>query len=148
LRQQVRKDVLLGLESGLVLAGYAVATDPYFATFNRDAASRSQALTPPFAVRILYDGAPRRSWPAWGVMTLVCWTAWRPVGRPSGPPSAMFWIGIVAVALAFGRAHLPFLLGLAGDPSYGCRCWLWWSTSWLAWCPGGCSGVQALNPGS
>jgi len=116
LRRQVTKAVWAGLGIGLLLAGYAVATEPYYATLDPDATSRLQALTPPFAVRILYGGLAEEIMARWGVMTLVCWTTWRLMGRPQRPPGAVFWIGIAAAALVFGLAHLPFLFGVAGDP--------------------------------
>jgi hypothetical protein len=115
-RRQVTKAVWAGLGIGLLLAGYAVASGPYFATLDPDAASRLQALTPPFAVRILYGGIAEEIIARWGVMTLVCWMTWRLMGRPLRPPGTVFWIGIVAAALIFGLAHLPFLFGVAGDP--------------------------------
>ena len=116
LRRQGTKAVWAGLGIGLLLAGYAVATEPYFATLDPDAASRLQALTPPFAVRILYGGLAEEIIARWGVMTLMCWTTWRLMGRPLGPLGSVFWIGIVAAALVFGLAHLPFLFGVVGNP--------------------------------
>lgn len=115
LHRQASKSVLPGLGIGLLLAGYAVATGRYFATLDPDAASRLQALTPPFVVRILYGGIAEEIIARWGVMTLVCWMTWRLMGRPLRPPGTVFWIGIVAAALVFGLVHLPFLFGVTGD---------------------------------
>jgi membrane protease YdiL (CAAX protease family) len=49
-------------------------------------------------------------------MTLAAWTAWRILGSPTHPTGAIYWFGIVAAALVFALAHLPFLYGVIGEP--------------------------------
>jgi membrane protease YdiL (CAAX protease family) len=49
-------------------------------------------------------------------MTLVSWLVWRILGSPEPPAGGVYWIGIVAAALAFALAHLPFLYSVASSP--------------------------------
>jgi hypothetical protein len=116
LRQLARPAGWLGLCTGLLLAGYATASGPYFASLGAEAASRIQALTPPLATRLLYGGIAEEILARWGVMTVVSWLAWRLLGRPERPMAGVYWIGIVTSALIFALAHLPFLYSIAGDP--------------------------------
>lgn len=116
LRRQARLAVWAGLGTGLLLVGYAAATGPYFASLDAEGASRLQALTPPLVTRLLYGGIAEEILARWGVMTFVSWLAWRILGSPQRPADALYWIGIVAAALAFALAHLPFLYSVAGSP--------------------------------
>jgi hypothetical protein len=116
LRRQARPAGWIGLCTGLLLAGYAAASGPYFASLDAEAASRIQALTPPLATRLLYGGLTEEIVARWGVMTLVGWLAWRLLGRPGRPVAGAYWVGIMTAALVFALAHLPFLYGIAGDP--------------------------------
>ena len=116
LRRQAPLAVWAGLGTGLLLAGYAIATGPYFQSLGAEAASRLQALTPPFATRLLYGGIAEEILARWGVMTLVGWLVWRLLGRPARLAAGVYWIGIMAAALIFALAHLPFLYGVVGNP--------------------------------
>jgi hypothetical protein len=116
LLRQARLAVWAGLGTGLLLAGYALATGPFLRSLDGEAASRLQALTPPIPTRLLYGGIAEEVIARWGVMTLAAWTAWRIVGRPVRPPVGIYWFGIVAAALVFALAHLPFLYGVIGEP--------------------------------
>jgi len=116
LRRQARVAAWTGLGAGLLLAGYATATDPYFASLSAEAASRIQALTPPLATRLLYGGITEEILARWGVLTLGSWLAWRLLGRPERPADGVYWTGIMTAAMVFALAHLPFLYGIAGDP--------------------------------
>ncbi len=116
LRLQARLAVWAGLGTGLLLAGYAIATGPYFQSLGTEATSRLQALAPPFATRLLYGGIAEEIIARWGVMTLAGWLAWRLLGRPARPAAGVYWIGIMAAALIFALAHLPFLYSVAGNP--------------------------------
>jgi hypothetical protein len=116
LREQAGKALCVGLVVGALLAGYAIVTGPYLASLDADAISRLQALTPPLPVRILYGGIAEEIIARWGAMTIVSWLAWRLAGGPAEPADRVYWIGIVAAALVFGLAHLPFLYAIAGDP--------------------------------
>ena len=116
LRHQARLAVWAGLGTGLLLAGYAIATGPYFQSLGTEATSRLQALTPPFATRLLYGGIAEEILARWGVMTLGSWLVLRLLGRPAVPAAGVYWIGIMTAALVFALAHLPFLYSVAGNP--------------------------------
>jgi hypothetical protein len=116
LRRQARLAVWAGLGTGLLLVGYAAATGPYFASLDAEEVSRLQALTPPLVTRLLYGGIAEEILARWGVMTLVSWLAWRILGSPEPPADGLYWMGIVAAALVFALAHLPFLYSVAGSP--------------------------------
>jgi hypothetical protein len=116
LRRQARLAVWAGLGTGLLLAGYAIATGPLLQSLGTEAASRLQALTPPLTTRLLYGGVTEEILARWGVMTLAAWTAWRILGRPARPPVGVYWFGILVAALVFALAHLPFLYGVISDP--------------------------------
>jgi hypothetical protein len=118
LRRQGTKSLWVGLAAGALLAAYALVTEPYFASLGADAASRLEGLTPPLIVKILYGGVAEEIMARWGLMTLVSWLAWWLAGRPAAPPGAVYWIGILAAALAFAASHLPFLYALTGSPPH------------------------------
>jgi hypothetical protein len=115
LRRQAPLALSAGFGTGLLLAGYAALTGPLLQSLGTADAIRLQALTPPLLTRLLYGGITEELLARWLVMTLACWLAWRVVGGSARVPTGIYWIGMVAAALVFAMAHLPFLYAVVGS---------------------------------
>lgn len=110
LRPQLMPAALGGLVAAALLVAYwtVVSAQP--------SAAPIVAFEMPLVTRLLYGGIVEELLMRWGLMSLVSWVAWRLAGRPSSPPSWVYWVGISIASFLFAAGHLPALSLLLPNP--------------------------------
>lgn len=116
LQRQSGPAIVVAAIVGLLLAGYAAVTEPYFLSLDGPEVERMLAVTPPMITKILYGGLSEEIICRWGLMTFVAWLLWRLSGAPAAPAPWVLWSAIVVAAILFGLGHLPVLYGVVGQP--------------------------------
>jgi membrane protease YdiL (CAAX protease family) len=118
LRRQLAPGLAGGIAGGLWLVAMAALTPAPLR-------AASETWAAPLSVRLLYGGVTEELIVRWGLTSLLCWFVWRVFARRRAvaPPAAVL-AAIVAGAAAFGAAHLPSVVAMAGPPDASVVAWV------------------------